>query len=94
MGVRVIENPDRKLRTFLVRRYGFPSQPSRTICFQRVNSEADLFDAAAGAAFKGSFFIAAFARRNPGQSHPLFTDGTHWSLDTMHQDTPVSTETI
>jgi hypothetical protein len=50
----------------------------------------------ASAAFKSAFFIASLARRNPGQSHPVFTGRTHRPFDIGQRTThhPTKMETI
>jgi hypothetical protein len=35
----------------------------------------------AGAAFEGSLFVAALARRDSGQSHPVLAGGAHRPLN-------------
>jgi|GraSoiStandDraft_43_1057313.scaffolds.fasta_scaffold674679_1 hypothetical protein len=47
-------------------RLEFAREPTRSISFQGIYGETRFLDAVAGAALKGTFFIAALARRNSG----------------------------
>jgi len=66
---------------FSVGRLQFAREPAGRISFQGIDVETDFFQIMASTAFKGTFFVASLARRNPGQSHPVFTGRAHRPLD-------------
>lgn len=70
-------------------------KPAGRISLQRIDRETNFFNLMTSAAFKGAFFVASLARRNPSQAHPVLTGRTHWALDVgqriTHHPTKVKT---